>query len=180
VRVQPVPFPFFRERSSRLSVDGERRAPGSGFLVLQYSGNGAVDGRTQKAGTGCSVSDFAGLSDGAVAVVSRGPCPFRVKAANAERAGARALLVSDPDGDPGEGSPTLGGLGVEIPVLLVLGDVRDGAPVRLAVRAAVGRRQSSNVIAETPGGGPGPVIMAGAHLDSVPAGSASGAPRRLA
>jgi aminopeptidase S len=42
--------------------------------------------------------------------------------------------------------------------------------VSIAVRAASGRRISHNVIADTPGGRGELVVMAGAHLDSVPGG----------
>jgi Zn-dependent M28 family amino/carboxypeptidase len=45
-----------------------------------------------------------------------------------------------------------------------------GAVVRLDVSAVSERRLTHNVIAETPGGEEGRLVMAGGHLDSVPGG----------
>jgi Zn-dependent M28 family amino/carboxypeptidase len=105
-------------------------------------------------------------------VVARGRCFFRVKARNAEAAGAEALLIVDGDSDEPP-SATLGAPGIAIPVLAVgaAAGRRLGPRVELEVDAVSERRRTVNVIADTAAGGFGPqVVMAGGHLDSVPAG----------
>jgi Zn-dependent M28 family amino/carboxypeptidase len=172
VRRQSFRFPYFDERSSSLTVEGRRQRRGADFRVLVYSGSGKVSGRTRRFGNGCTRSDFAGLRKGEIAVADRGDCFFRVKAENAERAGAAALLVANDPGEEGVPSATLGAVGARIPVMVVSGPVPldDGARVTLAVDAVSERRRTANVIAETPGGAGDRVVMAGGHLDSVSSG----------
>jgi Zn-dependent M28 family amino/carboxypeptidase len=106
--------------------------------------------------------------------VRRGDCFFRVKALTAQRSGAGGVILVDPALRGGPFSATLGGPGARVPVV-VLGSeaarvVRPGVRVRLAVDAVSERREDENVITETRGGSGERVVMAGAHLDSVPAG----------
>ena len=172
VRRQSFRFPYYRERSSSVTVDGRRLRGGVRFRVLSYSGSGRVSGRSRRFGSGCARSDFAGLQAGEIAVADRGDCFFRVKAENAERSGAAALLIANDPGEAGVPAATLGRVGARIPVLVVNGDVplADGTAVTLEVDADSERRRTHNVIADTRGGGGGRVVMAGAHLDSVPSG----------
>jgi Peptidase family M28/PA domain len=174
VRLQPVSFPFFRRRSVRVEAPGRRLRPGRDFRVMSFSGGGRASGPVRSAGLGCEREDFDGVDRGGVALVRRGDCFFRVKALTAQRSGAGGVILVDPAlrGEPF--SATLGGPGVRIPVV-VLGSeaalvVRPGVRVQLAVDAVSERRVDENVIAETPGGSGERVVMAGAHLDSVPAG----------
>jgi Zn-dependent M28 family amino/carboxypeptidase len=107
-----------------------------------------------------------------VPLVGRGLCFFRVKALNAQRAGAPAVVVADHlltrRGVP---SGTLAAPGIRMPAVLVSGRaVRGGAHVRVEVDAVSERRLTHNVLAETPGGNGERVVMAGGHLDSVPGG----------
>jgi Iap family predicted aminopeptidase len=167
VRLDPVTFPYFDERSPA-RIGGLDRGD---FLTLSYSGSGRVEGPVRRFGLGCEPGDFRGLEEGQVAVVARGECFFRVKARNAERAGAAALLIVDGESDEPP-SATLGSPGIEIPVL-ALGAAagrRLGATAELEVDAVSERRRTVNVIAETAGGRGERVVMAGGHLDSVPAG----------
>ncbi len=175
VRLQPVRFPFFQERSARLTAGGRRLRSEADFRLLTYSGSGRAEGRVRAAGLGCEVRAYAGLPQGAVALVRRGRCLFSVKARNAERAGAAALLLTDPEIVDEPFSATLSAPGIGIPVLVLGADAADrlrpGTRARLAVDTVSQRRSATNVLAETPGGGRvGRVLMAGGHLDSVPAG----------
>ena len=174
VRLQPVSFPFFQPRGARLAANGRRLRSGADFRLLTYSGSGRAAGRVRAAGLGCSRRAFTGLPQGAVALVRRGRCLFSVKARNAERAGAAALLVTDPEIVDEPFSATLGAPGIGIPVLVLGADAADrlrpGARARLAVDTVSERRSATNVLAEAPGGGSSRVLMAGGHLDSVPAG----------
>jgi len=73
---------------------------------------------------------------------------------------------------------TLGGLGVNIPVVsasfdlgIALNDlIDDDLILRLMTNTFSEARTTNNVIAETPGGRADRVVVVGAHLDSVPAG----------
>ncbi len=196
VRREPVSFPYFDERRpSRLAVDGEALRRSRDFTTLAYSGSGDVVGRTTRVGDGCDEQDFrdGGATGGGeedvrgggvtrsarrpagIASAERSHCFFRVKARLAQRAGFAALLIVDRGGGKRAPSGTLGAPGTRIPVLLLSGAAGDdlgGSPaVELEVDAVSERRRSDNVIAETVAGNRGDrVVMAGAHLDSVPAG----------
>ena len=156
---QRFEVPYYRESAPpRVTVGGRRvRA-----RTLQFSPGGTASGRLRAVGLGCSPADFAGLRDGEIAVIRRGTCFFRVKALNAQRAGAAAALITS--SEPVSGS--LQRPGVRIPVAAT-GEL-SGTRGRVRVRAVSETRRTSNVIGEI-----GPtrrVVMAGAHLDSVPAG----------
>jgi Peptidase family M28/PA domain len=174
VRFQTVSFPFFQLRG-RPTVQGLAR--GRDFSVLQYSGSGRVTGRvTAIDDQACTQAALAPVRRGDIAVVARGTCTFRVKARNAQRAGAAALVVVDREA----GEPVRATLGdpeaVDIPVLAVSAGAgarlaRARGRVTLRVQTISQRRRTRNVLAETPGAAPGGrFVMAGAHLDSVAAG----------
>src|SRR5215213_3412506 len=112
VTLQPVPFPVFRERSRpRLAVAGAR-VP---VRTLAYSPSGRVGAPLARAGNGCRAPDFA-ATRGRIALVERGRCTFREKARFAQAAGARAIVVADPDAAPTvRGS--LGRPGIRIPAV---------------------------------------------------------------
>jgi Iap family predicted aminopeptidase len=172
VRLQPVRFPYFELRRASMSVGGRKLRRARDFQVLSYSGAGRASGRLRRLLSGCASEEYFGLSSHDVPLVSRGQCFFREKAFTAQAAGARALVVIDDSPTPrGVPSGTLAAPGVHIPVVFVSGGlVRDGGEVRVDVDAVSGRRLTQNVIAETPGGEQGRVVMAGGHLDSVPGG----------
>jgi Zn-dependent M28 family amino/carboxypeptidase len=82
------------------------------------------------------------------------------------------------EGQPGRTAAflgTLGGPGATVPVVGAAFDVgvelaAGGVEVRMFVNATSENRNTSNVIAETPGGRDDRVVVVGAHLDSVPEG----------
>ena len=125
---------------------------------------------------GCTASDYDGLPvAGAVVLVDRGKCQFGVKQAAAAERGAVALIVANnEDGD--EMGGTLGEkTDVKIPVISVT--KATGARLRAApgpatikLNAGVRNEKTRNVIAQTKTGSTANVVMAGAHLDSVPDG----------
>jgi hypothetical protein len=161
--------PFYRESAPpRLAAGGRRVRP---IRTMQFSAGGRAAGRVRAAGRGCSAGAFAALRDGEIALVRRGVCFFRVKALNAQRAGAAAVLVVDQGERPVAGS--LQRPGVRIPALALgsaAGERLAGRRARVRVRAVSERRETSNVIAESGPGDAARVVMAGGHLDSVPAG----------
>jgi hypothetical protein len=175
VRLDPVAFPYFKLGRASVTIGARRLRQGRDFRVLTYSGSGSASSRMRRLGNGCTAEEFERLPADEIPVVRRGICFFRVKALNAERAGAPALIVVD-DEATRKGVPegTLATQEVRIPVVLVAGRALargdDGETVSVAVSAVSGRRTAANVIADTRGGRGELVVMAGAHLDSVPGG----------
>ncbi len=160
------------------------------------SGSGEVTGQVipvdlalappQASTSACEVGDFAGLDFSGpadIALVQRGTCFFSEKAVNAEAAGAEAVIIFNQGNSPDRSGPLTGNAS----------SLPDGSPSNLTV-PVVGAsfdegvalsqpgstayvdvdpsetRVDHNVIAELPGRKDDNVVMAGAHLDSVPEG----------
>ena len=184
VRFERVRFPFFDERRPPVVElhGGRRLAPSRDVRTLSYSAGGDVRGAVRVVGgdrddAGCRDGDWRGFPRGQIALVRRGVCPFAAKARRAQGAGAAAVLVDDHDakGARGPVSGTLGAPGIRIPAVAVDRDARAAlatarGPVRVRVDAVSEQRAARNVLAEVPGTSGDRVVMAGAHLDSVPEG----------
>jgi aminopeptidase Y len=145
--------------------------------ILAYSGSGDVTApvSTLPVITGCNAADFAGFPAGNIALISRGACTFAIKATNAYNAGASGVIIYN--NAPGVLNGTLGNNFIlDIPVTSVTQAVGQqlaatpGLVMRLKTETFRGIATTSNVIAETRGGDPNNVVVAGAHLDSVNAG----------
>ena len=123
-------------------------------------------------GNGCSPGDFQRVR-GRIALAERGICFIRQKAQFAAGAGARALLVFNPEagpidatlGDPNASPIPVGAIEEKIARSLI---ARKGSVVTIVLRTEKRRTTSQNVVAATHG--QGQVLMIGAHLDSVVAG----------
>lgn len=135
--------------------------------------------------SGCEAGDFTGLDLSGTAdivLVQRGSCEFGIKARNAQNAGAEAVVImnqgnaSTPDRQDPMTNVTLIGANptpLDIPVVSTSfqGGVSLAQPGSTAtVSLFVENHPQKNVIAELPGVNADNVVMAGAHLDSVPAG----------
>lgn len=125
---------------------------------------------------GCTASDYDGLPvDGAVVLVDRGTCPFADKEKAAADRGAVALIVANSE-DNDEMGGTLGErTDVKIPVISITRDSgerlrAEPGETTLKLNAGVRAETSRNVVAQTKTGDTDNVVMAGAHLDSVPEG----------
>ena len=163
---------------------------GNDFRTLTYSGSGEATAALERpAGDirGCFAADFAGFTSGRIAIVQRGTptgfpggsCTFRIKVDNAIAAGASAVLVFN--NVAGVLAGTLGeagGLSTKPAVGLtqslgesLLAQMGSG-PVVMHVKTDTGSQplETYNVLAETAGGDPDNVVMAGGHLDSVSTG----------
>jgi Zn-dependent M28 family amino/carboxypeptidase len=145
--------------------------------IMSYSGSGDVTAQvsTLLPITGCDPGDFAGFTPGHIALISRGACTFALKASNADAAGAVGVIIYN--NAPGVINGTLSSsFTLDIPVTSVTQDVGQelaatpGLIMRLKTDTFRGIATTSNVLAETPGGDPDNIVMAGAHLDSVNAG----------
>jgi hypothetical protein len=166
---QSFRVPYYRQSAPpRLTAGGRRLRP---VRTLQFSPGGRASGPVRAAGLGCARGDFAALRQGEIALVRRGTCFFRIKALNAQAAGAAALLVVDENEQPVAG--TLARPGLRIPALALGSAASEGLAGRRAtvtVRAESEQRETASVIGETGPDDAPRVVMAGGHLDSVPEG----------
>ena len=151
--------------------------------ALEYSLGTGPDGVTgplvaapARDNPGCAATDYDALPvQGAVVLVDRGNCPFARKEDAAAQRGALAMVVAD-NVDEQQMAGTLGAdTDVKIPVISVTKSV--GAQLRaqpgrttIKLNANTQSFRARNIIAQTKTGSPTDVVMAGAHLDSVPAG----------
>ncbi len=145
--------------------------------IMSYSGSGDTTAAVSTVSDirGCNAADFAGFPTGNIALISRGTCTFATKATNAYNAGASGVIIYN--NAPGVLNGTLGAtFTLDIPVTSVEQTIGQqlaatpGLEMRLKTDTFRGLATSYNVLAETQGGDPNTVVMAGAHLDSVNTG----------
>jgi Zn-dependent M28 family amino/carboxypeptidase len=167
------------------------------FLTMSYSGSGDVTAPLEAVGgivipspggseSGCSAEDFDGFTEGSIALIQRGTCPFRQKVLNAQEAGAAGVVIfnegnEDPADDRiGVVNGTLDPPRVDIPVIgtsFAVGEefydllqAGQDVVVHLKVEASVVTTETTNVIADTQAGRDDRTVVVGAHLDSVEEG----------
>nr|WP_042188865.1 M28 family peptidase [Kibdelosporangium sp. MJ126-NF4]CEL18506.1 Aminopeptidase Y (Arg, Lys, Leu preference) [Kibdelosporangium sp. MJ126-NF4]CTQ97990.1 Aminopeptidase Y (Arg, Lys, Leu preference) (EC 3.4.11.15) [Kibdelosporangium sp. MJ126-NF4] len=162
--------------AASVSVNGLRTVP----IRMQGSPQTPVDGVTANlvvvpvdATTGCEAGDYAGLNAaGAVVLIRRGGCSFAAKERVAADAGAVAAVVynNSPGPTRGDVDPAT----ARIPIVGITGDDgaalagKSGGRATVVARDHYERTVSHNLIAQTRTGRTDNVVMAGAHLDSVP------------
>ncbi|ORI21409.1 M28 family peptidase [Rhodococcus sp. 1168] len=150
--------------------------------ALTYSPSSPPDGVTARVARapadgslGCEATDYDGLEvSGAIVVVDRGVCPFGAKQTVAAELGAVAIIVVNNEPGPLDGG-TLGSADIaRIPaggVSAEDGSIVASAPeLTLTLDTETTTTKSRNVIAQTKTGSTDNVVVAGAHLDSVPEG----------
>jgi Zn-dependent M28 family amino/carboxypeptidase len=197
VRFEEFEFPFFEDRTPPVLItsqpNGEQVSAGDTVRSLTNSGSNDVTARLRPVNlglgadppaashSGCESADFKGFERGAVALIRRGTCPFQTKVDNAVAAGAVGVVIMN-EGTDGRTNTFSGRLSkpATVPVVGVsyergrsmdiAAGINGADAVRLAVDAVTGMRATRNVLAETTSVGDGPVIIAGAHLDSVAEG----------
>ncbi len=183
VSTQQFQFPYYELLGTpSLTVGGTSYAYPDQFRDMTYSAAGTVTGvvvaiDTGSATSGCEAADFpaASLTDPQIALVKRGTCTFGVKAANAKAAGYDAVIVYNDGTAPDRTGVVAGTLGAPVGIPAVgtsfdLGPTFAGKTATVSINTISQLRTTSNVIAELPGRTSDNVVMAGAHLDSVPAG----------
>ena len=135
------------------------------------SSKDAVNGELVNVGGYGELADFESVDvTGKVAVVDRGLIEFRAKAANAEAAGAIALIIANRTSVQSLGG-TLGTSTSEIPILHVSKEAGDALRERLGTPVSIPEAppndgESQNVIARLPNGQCR--IVVGGHYDTVP------------
>ncbi|OZC90691.1 amidohydrolase [Rhodococcus sp. 06-412-2C] len=170
-------FETFEAQTQTLSLAGTEIP----VFALSYSPTTPAEGITARvvgapAGAdGCETADYAGLDlAGAVAVVPRGVCPFGAKQTVAAELGAAATIIVNNEpgpldsgtlGDPETAKIPTGGVSQEDGAAVL------AAPeVTLTLVTTTDTTTSRNIIAQTTTGSTENVVVAGAHLDSVPEG----------
>lgn len=164
------------------------------YLVVNFSGSVSVQRPLVVAGgtrvpppkdgkglaSGCSPGDFPAETRGAIALVQRGGCSFTQKFENAERAGAKALLIFN-SGLPGEKDVLTITAENDNTLPIAFLSYRAGRDlfrsaearrtvVRLDIRGKVLTKPTWNLLADSRGGDPDRTLVVGGHLDSVPDG----------
>ena len=127
--------------------------------------------------SGCEAADFAGFPAGNIALVQRGTCTFAAKAANAQAAGASAVIIFNQGNTPAREGLIIGTLAPFVATIPVVGASfaqgvslsQPGSQASITLAPPQNITQY-NVIAESKYGDPNNVVMAGAHLDSVQRG----------
>ncbi|MEP6968605.1 MAG: PA domain-containing protein, partial [Pseudomonadota bacterium] len=167
------------------------RLSGHGAVTAPVRPVGQVaTGAGETPGGGCAPADFAGFPSGDIALIQRGGCELDAKAANAQAAGAAGVIIFNYDGATDRpGSKALPHPNVAYPANLqesaaipVVGVAsyavgaglyrryRAGAaPVaRLDVQTRIdSKKVDYNLIAASPFGDPGRVVVVDAHLDLI-------------
>lgn len=197
---EPLRQVFTYEQYQTVSASLQRLTPSTkeyaygapdGFWDMEYSGEGVVTASVSsvdinlagdRASTsGCEAADFTGFPVGNIALIQRGTCSFRIKADNADAAGAVGVIIfNQGDGAPGDDrdvlfSGTLGAPQADIPVVSTSFDTGaelaglSDVSMRLAVDATITQTSSFNILADT-GGRADRTVVVGAHLDSVAEG----------
>lgn len=200
VQKQPFEFPYFQELApatfSQSAPTAQEFVNGADFSTMQYSGSGDVTADVTAIGplnvpigdtppgttaSGCTAGDFDGFPAGNIALVQRGTCSFGIKAANAQAAGASAVVIFN-EGQSGRTGPIAGTLGAPatIPALGssyqvgvdAVTALRNGQTVTWHVTTSTlsETRTTWNVIADSPWGDPNRTVVVGAHNDSVATG----------
>jgi Zn-dependent M28 family amino/carboxypeptidase len=194
VRFEEFEFPYFEDRAPPVLAVSEPSGEAAGAVrTLTNSGSGDLTGQLRAVNlqlgagapaastSGCQAADFDGFQRGAVALIRRGTCPFQLKVEHAAAAGAAGVVIMN-EGTNGRTDVFSGLLSkpAAIPVVGISYErgrsldtasrADSGVTVRLAVDALAGKRATRNVLAETEPAGSGPLIIVGAHLDSVTEG----------
>jgi Zn-dependent M28 family amino/carboxypeptidase len=169
----------FHAEPGALTVDGRK----FDARALEFSPAAPGDGVTGPlvaVGTdkspACNAADYDNHpTNGAVVLVDRGICPFAQKAKVAAQHGAVAIVIADNAVEEQMGGTLGESTDVKIPVVSVTkpdGAILHTTPGTATVQVSAETKivHARNVTAQTKTGSTTDVVMAGAHLDSVPEG----------
>jgi hypothetical protein len=163
--------PQFDTASRSYALDRE-------WFVARRSGGGAVTARVEppsRSRYGCFASDFDGFTRGAIALIERGDCATDAQVANAQAAGAKAVVLYATEGGA---RPARLNAPVNIPVV---GFATSAVGTDLMRQYEAGRAPAAqidiqmrrrsftdyNLIAESPYGDAAHTVVIEGHLDSI-------------
>jgi len=127
---------------------------------------------------GCEPTDFPAATKGAISLIQRGTCPFTQKIANAQAAGAVGVILFNEGDSAGRMNAGFRSGPTDLAIPAVFASFAVGAELAAAANPTVRLKTSGvnkdrffpQVVAETKHGSSKHMVLAGAHLDSVPAG----------
>ena len=176
-----------------LSLAGRDYPVEKDWVMARLSGGADVTARVRPvtgSGTGCSAEEFANFRRGDIAILRHGDCGYDAQVANAEHAGASAVILYDLPSQPearGKEDRAIEGSGMQrprlyhqakIPVAAVASSALaadllgrnaagESAVAHLQIRMQTTSGTDYNVIADSPFGDPNHVVVVDAHLDSI-------------
>jgi hypothetical protein len=184
--------------AQRLTIDGHAYRESQDWFVATLSGSGVVaaavavphDGsQTLSSETGCTSAAFRGFRRGSVALLRRGACDFDAQVANAERAGASAVILYNDRTAPDSAShyrkhadgkafpavltqeahvPVVGAVSYALGASLAAQSLSGHAPpANIDIRTETKSDTDYNVIADSPFGDADHTVVVDAHLDSI-------------
>lgn len=168
-------YPDTVVNTAKFAVDGASYR----IDVMKGSGSSAPGGVNTKlsiaTANGCSAQDYSASVKGSVVLIQRGSCAFSQKRDLATAAGAAGAVVYN--NVPGEFEGRLGdSVAPSIPMAGITQEdgkvllAKAGRKASLDVQVEEKQIVTQNIIAETRTGRVDNVVVAGAHLDGVPAG----------
>lgn len=180
VSLQPFEA-LFSDGSESLTVNGADQ----NATLFTYTPSGSVNSTTIVAvsNLGCNSTDYPPSTNGSIALISRGVCPFGQKSALAGSAGAVGAVIYN--NVPGNLAGTLGaasnpagpyaptvGIPLENGQALLAQLNSSSSPLKgdLTVNSILENRTTYNVLAQSRSGDQSSVVSLGAHTDSVSAG----------
>ena len=169
--------------------------PAVDFIAFAYSPTKAVSGaivptndivapspEANSNTSGCEPGDFPAATAGAISLIQRGTCGIANKIANAQAAGAVGAIMFNEGDSPGRMNAGFRAGPTDLNIPAVFSNYETGKElydaytdgknptVRLETSGETIPHFYPQVVAETKTGDPRHMVLAGAHLDSVPAG----------
>jgi hypothetical protein len=148
------------------------------WFVARRSGGGAVTAPVEpprRSRYGCFSTDFAGFTRGAIALIERGDCAADAQVANAQAAGARAVILYMPEGGAhparlnAQASIPVVGFATGAVATDMLREFYAGHAPAAHIDIQMRRRSFTdyNLIADSPFGDAAHMVVIDAHLDSI-------------
>lgn len=167
-----------RDRMIRtLMMDGSPVTPEGGFTAPLVFAPVKADGTS-----GCTAADYHGLAvSGAIVLTPRSSCGYTNQQKVIAGLGGRAMLLYLPEPDPeniyrlhvftpADFTIPSATISPEQAGQLTADAAQHPVTFHLELRGHFADKKTVNLFAETRGGSPDHIVMAGAHLDSVPEG----------
>jgi hypothetical protein len=173
VTIQPYEWKRFEILGKPgFAIDG--RSIEKDWSVARLSGSGTVTAAVQpvaSSASGCVAQEFAGFQRGHIALLRRGSCEPDAQVANAQDAGAAAVIFYDDDTTRGQRSNALQlGEPAGVPVLVAsreLGAALAGREAQIELRTQRKSDTDYNLIADSRFGDARHTVVVDGHLDSI-------------